>query len=202
MDASPSGGGVTTAGSAFALDRRTALAGITAVFGASLFAPLARAAGYEPVPKINTGKPATVFTPAQRALVAALSERVMPTTDTPGAIAAGVPDYIEHMMGDWAVNDDRDLILGGLAALDARSMADFGKPALKASAAQQDALLTLAMNDQVPGGAKFFEAFRQLVLTGYFTSEVGIMQERTYLPVPGDYDGAYPASKIDRIFSS
>ncbi|HCB76134.1 MAG TPA: transcriptional initiation protein Tat [Sphingomonas bacterium] len=186
----------------FSLDRRTALAGIAGVFGASLFAPLARAAGYEPIPKINTGKPAVVFTPAQRALVAALSERVMPTTDTPGAIAAGVPDYIEHMMGDWAVNDDRDLILGGLAAIDARSMADFKKPALKVSGAQQDALLTLTMNDAIPGGAKFFEAFRQLVLTGYFTSEVGIMQERTYLPVPGDYDGAYPASKIDRIFSS
>ncbi|PCD04109.1 transcriptional initiation protein Tat [Sphingomonas spermidinifaciens] len=190
------------ASSGWSIDRRTALAGIAGVFGASLFAPLARAAGYEPVPKINTGKPAVVFTPAQRALVAALSERVMPTTDTPGAIAAGVPDYIEHMMGDWAINDDRDLILGGLAALDARSMADFRKPALKASSAQQDALLTLAMNDQLPGGARFFEAFRQLVVTGYFTSEVGIMQERTYLPVPGDYDGAYPASKVPRIFSA
>lgn len=197
-------GGTMAAGSSahFSLDRRTALAGIAGVFGASLFAPLARAAGYEPIPKINTGKPAVIFTPAQRALVAALSERIMPTTDTPGAIAAGVPDYIEHMMGDWAVSDDHDLILGGLAAIDARSMADFKKPALKVSGAQQDALLTLTMNDAIPGGAKFFEAFRQLVLTGYFTSEVGIMQERTYLPVPGDYDGAYPASKIDRIFSS
>ena len=204
MDAAPWGRGMTTGAlsGAFSIDRRTALAGIAGVFGASLFAPLARAAGYEPVPRINTGKPAPVFTPAQRALVAALSERVMPTTDTPGAIAAGVPDYIEHMMGDWAVNDDRDLILGGLAALDARSMADFGKPALKASATQQDALLTLAMNDRMPGGARFFEAFRQLVVTGYFTSEVGIMQERTYLPVPGDYDGAYPASKVPRIFSA
>ncbi len=197
-------GGTMAAGSnaGFSLDRRTALAGIAGVFGVALFAPLARAAGYEPIPKINTGKPAVVFTPAQRALVAALSERIMPTTDTPGAIAAGVPDYVEHMMGDWAVSDDRDLILGGLAAIDARSMADFKKPALKVSGAQQDALLTQAMNDAIPGGAKFFEAFRQLVLTGYFTSEVGIMQERTYLPVPGDYDGAYPASKIDRIFSS
>ncbi|AHE53048.1 gluconate 2-dehydrogenase subunit 3 family protein [Sphingomonas sanxanigenens] len=184
------------------IDRRTALAGFAAVFGSSLFAPLARAAGYEPIPKINTGKPAVVFTLPQRALVTALSERVMPTTDTPGAIAAGVPEYIEHMLGDWAIDDDRDLILGGLAALDARSMADYRKPALKASGTEQDALLTLAMNDRIPGGAEFFEAFRQLVVTGYFTSEVGITQERHYLPVPGDYDGAYPASKIDRIFSA
>jgi gluconate 2-dehydrogenase gamma chain len=184
------------------IDRRTALAGIVGVFGVSLFAPLARAAEYVPNPVINTGPPTPVFTPAQRALVAALSERVLPTTDTPGAIAAGVPEYIEHMMGDWAINDDRDLILGGLAAIDARSMADYGKPAVKVSPEQQDALLRLAMADGIPGAAPFFEAFRQLVVTGYYTSEVGITQERHYLPVPGDYDGAYPYSKVKRIFSS
>jgi gluconate 2-dehydrogenase gamma chain len=184
------------------IDRRAALAGMVGVFGASLFAPLARAVAYQPNPVINTGAPAMVFTPAQRALVAALSERVLPTTDTPGAIAAGVPEYIEHMLGDWAVDDDRATILGGLAAIEARSMADYGKPAIKASPAQQDALLTLAMNGQLADAASFFQPFRQLVLTGYYTSEIGITQERHYLPVPGDYDGAYPYAKVKRIFSS
>jgi hypothetical protein len=154
------------------------------------------------VPVINTGKPAQVFTPAQRALVAALSERVMPTTDTPGAIAAGVPVYIEHMLGDWAINDERQTILGGLAAIDARSTADYGQPAAKASAEQQDALLTLAMNGDMPGGSAFFVAFRQLVITGYFTSEIGIRQEREYLPVPGKYDGAYPYANVNKVFSA
>jgi gluconate 2-dehydrogenase gamma chain len=184
------------------IDRRTALAGVVGIFGASLFAPLARAADYIPNPAINTGPPATVFTPAQRALVTALSERVLPTTDTPGAIAAGVPEYIEHMLGDWAVDDDRATILDGLTAIDARSMADYRKPAVKATAAQQDALLTLAMNGGLTGAAPFFQAFRQLVITGYYTSEVGITQERHHLPVPGDYDGAYPYAKVKRIFSA
>jgi gluconate 2-dehydrogenase gamma chain len=187
------------------------------VFGAGVFAPLARAAGvqsgFEAYPplneygipasaQINTGPPAPVFTAAQRSLVAALSERVMPTTDTPGAIAAGVPEYIEHMLGDWAVDDDRGVILAGLAAIEARSLADYKVSAAKAKPAQQDALLTLAMNGGIPNGAPFFEAFRQLVVTGYFTSEVGITQERHYLPVPGEYDGAYPYSKVGKIFSA
>lgn len=184
------------------IDRRAALAGMVGVFGANLFAPLARAVAYQPNPVINTGPPAVVFTPAQRALVAALSERVLPTTDTPGAIAAGVPEYIEHMLGDWAVDDDRATIIDGLAAIDARSMADFGTSAVTASAAQQDALLTLAMNGGLRGATPFFPAFRQLVITGYFTSEIGITQERHHLPVPGDYDGAYPYAKVKRIFSA
>ena len=58
------------------------------------------------------------------------------------------------------------------------------------------------MEDRLPGGADFFDKFRQLVLTGYFTSEVGITQEREYLPVPGRYDGAYLYSNVNRVFSS
>ncbi len=184
------------------MDRRIALASIMGMLGANIFAPLARALAYQPNPAINTGAPEIVFTPAQRALVTALSERILPTSDTPGAIAAGVPEYIEHMLGDWAITDERATIFDGLTAIDTRSIADYKKPAIKASAAQQDALLTLAMNGELSGGAPFFEAFRQLVITGYYTSEIGITQEREYLPVPGEYDGAYPYAKVNRIFSS
>ena len=126
----------------------------------------------------------------------------MPTTDTPGAIAAGVPEFIEKLLADWAAPDERTPILSGLAALSARSEADFKVAADKASPEQLDALLTLAMEDKFPGGGEFFESFRQLVLTGYFTSEIGITQEREYLPVPGSYDGAFPYTKGTKVYSS
>ena len=185
------------------IDRRDALAGMAAMFGASLFAPIARAAAAEAPPIISSGPPSSpVFTAQQRALMTGLSERVMPTTDTPGAIAAGVPEYIEKLLADWASPDDRKPILAGLDAIEARSRTDFKIAADKATPAQQDALLTLAMEGKLPGGADFFDKFRQMVLTGYFTSEVGITQEREYLPVPGRYDGAYPYSEIKKVFSS
>ena len=184
------------------IDRRDALAGIVAMFGASLFAPIARAAAGDVIP-ISTGAPSSaVFTPQQRALVIALSERVMPTTDTPGAIAAEVPEFIEKLLADWAMPQDRVPILAGLDAIEARSQADYQVAAATASGEQQDALLTLAMEDQLPGGKDFFEKFRQLVITGYFTSEVGIMQEREYLPIPGRFDGAYPYTPGTKVFSS
>ncbi|MEG3088901.1 gluconate 2-dehydrogenase subunit 3 family protein [Sphingomonas sp. PB4P5] len=192
------------------IDRRTALASVVGMFGATLFAPIARAAGVGPapgaaasVPVISEGPPSiAVFTPAQRALMTALSERVLPTTDTPGAIAAGVPSYIEKLLADWAEPADRMPILAGLDAIEARSLAEYKVPAGQATAAQHDALLTLAMNDQLPSGGVFFEAFRQLVITGYYTSEIGMTQEREYLPVPGEYDGAFPYSKINKVYSA
>lgn len=184
------------------IDRRDALAGMVAMFGASLFAPIARAAAAQMTP-ISDGPPsAPVFTAQQRALMTALSERVMPTTDTPGAITAGVPAFIEKLLADWASPGDRKPIIAGLDAIETRSQADYKVAADKATPAQQDALLTLAMEDKIPGGKDFFEKFRQLVITGYFTSEVGITQEREYLPVPGRYDGAYPYSKVNKVFSS
>ena len=188
------------------IDRRTALGGVAAMFGASLFAPIARAAGAAQasrIPVISEGPPSVaVFTPAQRALVAALSERVIPTTDTPGAIAAGVPAFIEKLLADWGSPGDRVPILEGLDAIDARSRKDYGAPAAQATPAQQDALLTLAMKDQIPKGAIFFEAFRQLVVTGYYTSEVGITQEREYLPVPGEYNGEFLYSQVNKVYSA
>lgn len=188
------------------IDRRTALAGVAAMFGTTLFAPIARAAGVAQaiaMPVISEGPPSTpVFTPAQRALMTALSERVLPTTDTPGAIAAGVPAYIEKLLADWALPQDRVPILAGLDAIEARSVRDYKVPATQATAAQHDALLTLAMNDQLPSGGAFFHAFRQLVIAGYYTSEIGMTQEREYLPVPGEYNGAFPYSQVNKVYSA
>jgi hypothetical protein len=192
------------------IDRRTALAGVAGMFGTALFAPIARAAGLAQaawvpaaIPVIDQGPPGTaVFTPAQRALMTALSERVLPTTDTPGAIAAGVPAYIEKLLADWSLPQDRVPIVAGLDAIEARSRQDYRMAAAQASTVQQDALLTLAMNGQLPGGGDFFEAFRQLVIVGYYTSEIGMTQEREYLPVPGEYNGAFPYAQVNKVYSA
>ena len=75
-----------------------------------------------------------------------------------------------------------------------------GKNWRQATPEQQDALLTLAMNDQLPSGGHFFRAFRQLVITGYYTSEIGMTQEREYLPVPGEYNGEFLYSQVNKVY--
>lgn len=187
------------------INRRTALAGVVAMFSAPLFAPIARAAGLtaDAPPTISAGPPSVqIFSTSQRALMTALSDRIIPATDTPGAIAAGVPDYIEKLLADWAMPVERLPITAGLDALEAKSQEMYHLPGVKASPAQQDALLTAAMQGQIPDGAAFFEKFRQLVITGYYTSEIGMTQEREYLPVPGEYHGDYLYSKVNKVYSA
>jgi gluconate 2-dehydrogenase gamma chain len=188
------------------IDRRTALAGVAGLFGAQLFAPIARAAGLTGAamrPVVSEGPPTVqVFTAPQRALMTQLSERIIPTTDTPGAIAAGVPGYIEKLLADWALPNERIPIITGLDAVDAQCQQTYQVPAVRASPEQLDALLTAAMEAQFANGAAFFTAFRQLVITGYYTSEIGMTQEREYLPVPGEYHGDYLYSKINKVYTA
>lgn len=188
------------------IDRRAALAGLAAVFSAPLYAPIARAAGLvgkTTRPVISEGPPSVqVFTPTQKAAMTALSDRVIPKTDTPGAITAGVPDYIEKLLADWSTPDDRVPIITGLDLLEAKCRADNNVAIAQATSAQQDALLDAAMTNGIPNGQWFFEAFRQLVITGYYTSEIGMTQEREYLPVPGEYHGDYLYSKVNKVFTA
>lgn len=183
-------------------NRRKLLAGATALFGSALVAPLARAATAAGAPGGFIASHA-LFTPEQRAMVAALSERIIPTTDTPGAIAAGVPAFIETMLADWYEPTDRNDFMAGLGVMDGYARVRYSKPFAELAPDAQDAILTFAMENAMPGlSARFFEQCRQMVILGYYSSEIGCRQERVYVPVPGRYDGAYPYAEVRRIFSS
>ena len=183
------------------LDRRSLLTGILAMVGGVAIAPIARAMQAGMDPGYTVEKP--YMTDDQRKLTAAVSERIIPTTDTPGAIAAGVPAFIEMMLSEWYWQGERDMVMGGFTAMDTFAKTTYGKPFASATPMQQDAILTLAMDKQLTGApADSFEHLRQLVIFGYYSSEIGCTIERVYLPVPGRYDGAYPYSEVNRVFSS
>jgi gluconate 2-dehydrogenase gamma chain len=182
-------------------DRRDMLMGVGAIFGTALAAPLQKALAAEAVAAPGYVASHLVFTAAQRSDVAAIAERIIPTTDTPGAIAAGVPAFIEMMLADWYDAGDRDEFLSGLTVIDSFCTGQHVKSFAALVPAEQDAVLTCAMNGMMPGlSTSFFEHCRQMVILGYYTSEIGCRQERIYLPLPGRYDGHYPYP--GKVFSS
>ncbi len=184
-------------------DRRSLIAGFSALLGADIVAPLARALAAEAPAGPGFEASRRVFMAEERDTLTALSDRIIPKTDTPGAIAAGVPAFIEMMMVDWYQEADRVAFMKGLDTLDGYILARHKKPFAAATPQQQDEALTAAMNRKIPGLAdNFFEQCRQLVILGYYTSEIGATQERVYLPVPGRFDGSYPYASVRRIFSS
>jgi hypothetical protein len=82
------------------------------------------------------------FDPRQRATVTAIAERIIPETDTPGARAAGVPDFIELIVAEHYKDDERGGFLRGLSDVDARSRTRFRRDFAGVAPGQQDEILT------------------------------------------------------------
>jgi len=183
------------------LDRRGLLTGASAFLGVELVAPLARALAAESGQGFTASRIA--LSAEQRALISAVSERIVPTTDTPGAIAAGVPAFMEMMLVDWYEPTDWQEFMNGLGVFAGSVRIQFEKPFAELAAEEQDLVLTQAMTGKISAlPISFFEHCRQLVVLGYYTSEIGCKQERVYVPVPGRYDGKYPYADVRRVFSS
>jgi len=135
----------------------------------------------------------------QNETVATIAELIIPKTDTPGAREAGVPAFIDVMLADWAGDDQRQMFTAGLANVDERSRALFGKEFVACSEAQRTQILTdldaelARLRDTKSDASKnFFQAMKWLTLTGYYTSEVGATTELHYRVVPGRYEPCYP----------
>jgi hypothetical protein len=122
-----------------------------------------------------------VLSARQNEAVVALTELIIPQTDTPGAKAAGVNRFIDTVLVD-ARPADRERFLRGLAWMDERSRALSGKDFLAATSTEQTALLTRLSNEGTPDaedriGVEFFQAIKAMTINGYYTTEIGLRQE-------------------------
>jgi glucoside 3-dehydrogenase (cytochrome c) hitch-hiker subunit len=134
----------------------------------------------------RTARPAAAWKPAvlnahQNATVIAITELIIPQTDTPGARAAKVNEFIDFTLKD-ASPDTRSKFLDGLASIDERARKDFSSTFVASTPQQQTALLTAisapeAKNGPDRTGAEFFEAIKSLTIIGFYTSQVGMRDE-------------------------
>ena len=137
--------------------------------------------------------------PHQNETVATIAELIIPKTDTPGAREAGVPAFIDVMLADWGDEGQRETFTAGLANVDERSRALFGKDFITCSPIQQtqiltdlDAELARLRDTKADMSKNFFQGMKWLTLTGYYTSEIGATSELHYRVVPGRYEPCYP----------
>ncbi len=146
-------------------------------------------------------------------IVAVASELILPETDTPGARAARVPELIDLLLTDWFDEDERGLFVRGLRDLEDRAQASGGRGFVSLSEPEQVEILraveaeALAEARPAPAThreirdartsprASFFTVLKWLTLYGYFTSEVGMERELSYVDFPGSYEGCMPLSR-------
>src|SRR6267154_3674015 len=149
--------------------------------------------------------------PHQNETVVAMIDLIIPETDTPGAKATRVNEFIDVILTEWAVEDERQNFLAGLAGVDKQSNELFGKNFVDASLQQQITLLR-AMDESmaaqrsrrrragntVPDDrdkqlkGEFFNVFKGITVHGYYTSEIAFKQELKMEIIPGAQHGCMP----------
>jgi len=134
------------------------------------------------VPGLAAKTPAVPLTAVDLALIGEVAELIIPTTDTGGAAAAGVPAFVRTMLSGWFSDADRENFLSGMREFSAGAVRKHGKPFGRLSAAEKDgyfgSLLATAEAAEAPSGhPPFVVLMKRLTIFGYYTSELGATVE-------------------------
>ena len=165
-------------------------------------------------PNYNKGE-VNYLSAGQRKVIAAMSDIIIPRTDTPGAIDAGVPRFIELMVADWFTAQERQIFDAGLIALEQDVSARHGVSFDELDSAEQLQIME-AMEEAAADSswydmgnllrdfvsdAPFICQVKELTVFGFFTSEVGSKQVLRYesmpMPMPMKFDGDIPLDPDD-----
>jgi len=142
--------------------------------------------------------------PHQDLTVTTISELIIPQTNTPGAKAARVNEFIDLILTDWYDEEEKETFMTGLADVDSRARELHGKDFVGCEEKQQFEMLQ-ALDDEVasrgesarrrrnhPPEKNFFFMIKQLTLIGYYTSQAGFEQELHGEIIPARHAGCVP----------
>lgn len=147
------------------------------------------------------------FSAEEGNLVQAIAERIIPQTDTPGAIAAGVPVFIDKMMAEFYQGAEKKAFKEGLEKVESDAKDTYGKSFVDLAPEQQDALLqkydeAAYAEDRNREKKPFFRTMKELTVLGFCTSEAGATEVLKYDPVPGDYKGCIPYAEVGAAWAT
>lgn len=179
------------------MNRREALSSVALLLGGTIIGSSAFLSGC----KANTDAAAGVLSAADMSLLNDIAEIIIPTTNTPGAKAAKVGEFMGVIVTDCYDAKDQKVFKDGLAALASKFSSANAE-------AQQKMIVDLdaeAKKYQETKTAEqpthYFTMIKQLTLWGYFSSEIGATQALRYVAIPGKYEGCVPYKKGDKAWA-
>ena len=141
------------------------------------------------------GKP-VFFDDHQNQTVIALTDLIIPATDTPGAKAAQVNRIIDLLLSE-AQPDAKRRFLEGLGWLDGYAIRKHNAPFVKCTQAQQIALLESIDSSGTPPadlrpGVSFFREIKRRTVSGYYSSKIGEAELNKGGRVPATFGCRHP----------
>ncbi|MGM0506919.1 MAG: gluconate 2-dehydrogenase subunit 3 family protein [Bacteroidota bacterium] len=189
------------------MKRREAIKRTAAVMGGALFAPTLAGLLQGCTPRGDSEWEPTHFREDQASWIRVLSETILPETDTPGALATGVPEWMERMVFEVYSESNRDRFLEGLDDLDNQMNEMYDRSIDQLESEERLEAVKELNREMVKGensrpSSGTYRLIKELTLLGYYTSESGATEELRYEAVPGRYEGCIPYDEIGATWAT
>lgn len=143
-----------------------------------------------------------LLSPGQDGLLAEMVETIIPATDTPGAKALNISQFVQKMVTDCYPVTAQDTLRNGLDSLDGLAKTAYGKPFSEGDTAQRTALLVQLSQSTGEGQKGFYSLVKGLTVRGYMSSEYVMTNLTHYQFIPGHYYGCVPVAQKDQKTTS
>jgi len=152
---------------------------------------------------VDLGWVPKILSSDQAQLVAEIAERIIPKTDTPGAKDAGVAGFIDNALNLNILGEKRTALLSGLGQFTKMATDKFGKSFIDMSGEEMDTVIKAVAADGASGDSvnPVFKQLKELVVAGFFSSEVGAKGTLEYDPIPGEYKGCIDFKDVGKAYA-
>lgn len=154
----------------------------------------------------------------QMKLLNAIADTIIPVTDTPGAVAAGVPKLVSGMLRDWASAETRAQITSAIDAIGKLSgdenfaalapekrkalLLAYDKAAVQLGPPPKKKLTGMAaMIAGAPTANPAYIKLKELIINLYYNSEIAATKELVFEAVPGKFISSLKVTPETRPFA-
>jgi hypothetical protein len=148
------------------------------------------------------------ITATQKALIAAISDSIIPAGEIKGALDLAVPDFILVMVNDCFTKENQEKFTAGLEAFPEYAEKTAGKKFADLSSKEKETFLLQGIaitGDENTSEGKllaqvgyFLSSVKRFTIQGYMASEYIQTEIIPYSLIPGEYNGAVLIADIQK----
>jgi hypothetical protein len=133
------------------------------------------------------------FSPLDQITLSTLVDTILPSTNTLGARALGVHNFIDKIVADCLSISEQERMTNGLVLLDELANKKYGNPFTSCS--QDQRIIILKAMEGNDDQLAFVKMAKEMTIRGYMQSEYYLTNIAKYEFIPARFHGCVPVSK-------
>ena len=183
------------------MNRRDALKSVVLLMGGTVIGSTALLTGCAPDSQLKE----LSFSAEDLAFLDEIGETIIPTTDTPGAKATKIGEFMQMMVKECYDADQQTTFINGLTTIRTDFKAEKSVEFMEAIPEDRLAFLNALHQKYVASGEEkkpeIIHMLRDLTVLGYYSSEIGATQALRFVETPGRFDPCIDYKKGDKAWA-